>query len=71
IACIINEVRSEVLTKFLFIKRNNFDTMASSLLRYILFWKCVQDIKFEFINDFEVIFLFNVIKYYYMVDVKY
>lgn len=45
--------------------------MASSLLRYILFWKCVQDIKFEFINDFEVIFLFNVIKYYYMVDVKY
>ncbi|KAK3498977.1 uncharacterized protein B0T23DRAFT_301094, partial [Neurospora hispaniola] len=68
---ITNEVRSEVLTKYLAIKRINFDTIVSFLIRYILLYKYIKDVKFKINEDFKVIFLYNVVKIVYPINARY
>ncbi|KAK3501889.1 hypothetical protein B0T13DRAFT_396801, partial [Neurospora crassa] len=68
---ITNEARSQILAEYLVIKRTNFNTIASFLIRYTLLRKRIEDTKFKIDNDFEITLLYNVIKTAYPIDIKY
>ncbi|KHE84309.1 hypothetical protein GE21DRAFT_1209013, partial [Neurospora crassa] len=68
---ITKEARSEILTEYLAIKRTNFNTIASFLIRYTLFRKYIKDTKFKIDNNFEITFLFNVVKFIYPFNTRY
>ncbi|KHE78358.1 hypothetical protein GE21DRAFT_1223581, partial [Neurospora crassa] len=70
IARITNEARSEILAEYLAIKRSNFNTIAFFLIRYTLLYKYIKDTKFKIDNNFEVTFLYNIVKTAYPIDVK-
>ncbi|KAK3502343.1 hypothetical protein B0T13DRAFT_395393, partial [Neurospora crassa] len=71
IARITNEARNEILAEYLAIKRTNFNTIASFLIRYTLLRKHIKDAKFKINNNFEITFLYNAIKTAYPIDTKY
>ncbi|KAK3484571.1 uncharacterized protein B0T23DRAFT_328203, partial [Neurospora hispaniola] len=71
IARITNKTHSKVLTEYLIIKRTNFNTIISFLIRYTLFYKRIEDTKFKIDNNFEITFLYNAIKAAYPINTKY
>ncbi|KAL0475630.1 hypothetical protein QR685DRAFT_434027, partial [Neurospora intermedia] len=71
ITYITKEVRSEVFTEYLAIKRTNFNTIASFFNRYTLLYKRIKNTKFKIDNNFELTFLYNIIKAAYPIDAKY
>ncbi|KHE80260.1 hypothetical protein GE21DRAFT_1218828, partial [Neurospora crassa] len=71
IARITNEACSKVFAEYLTIKRTNFNTIVSFLIRYTLLRKRIKDAKFIIDNNFEVTFLYNTIKIVYPINTKY
>ncbi|KHE78720.1 hypothetical protein GE21DRAFT_1222607, partial [Neurospora crassa] len=71
IACVTNEAYSEIFTEYLAIKRTNFNTITFFLIYYTLLRKYIKDTKFTIDNNFEVTFLYNIIKTAYSINTKY
>ncbi|KAK3484572.1 uncharacterized protein B0T23DRAFT_301478, partial [Neurospora hispaniola] len=68
IICITNKAYNKVLAEYLAIKRINFNTIVSLFIRYTLLCKRIENTKFKIDNDFEITFLYNVIKAAYPID---